>query len=138
MSTTLDVYEYLLSQYAAALGAATDVVLKTTKGYPAWGKPDAYVPCVAFEVGPWQPGENRVGQKLARAARGYRGWLFARDEVELCAFCDALVEWHKDHGALVVGAQRVECSLLKMDRWEPEAMVQQEAHSEVFMLQAVW
>ena len=103
---TLAVYEYLLSQYGSELAVAT------VKGYPSWGRPEAVTPCVALEFMQWIPGHARIGQQMAVGVRGYRGWLFARHEPELCTMVDGLLDWHMDHGAFEVAAQSVGCWLL--------------------------
>lgn len=131
-SMTLDVYEYLLSQYGSALAVAT------VKGYPSWGKPEVVLPCVALEFMAWQPGHARVGQLMGTGVRGYRGWLFARHEPELCAMVDALLNWHMDHGAFEIAARGVGSGLLEVKRWEPETMTQWETHGVAFLVQATW
>lgn len=138
-SITLGVFEHLLAEYGAILTTACGVTVTTSQGYPVWGKPEFKAPCVALAMGPWQPDKNRTGAVFATGATGYRGWLFARHEPELCEMKDALVEWHKlNGGAFEIAARRIATALLKIERHDPEADVLPEFHAADFFLQAIW
>lgn len=130
----LEVYEYLLAAYAAALGVAS------SKGYPAWGRGAAITPCVALELAEFTPEHARIGQQLVTCNIGYRGWLFARHEPELCAMLDELLTWHKQHGTFDIAAQRVACSLLIAKRHDvdPNIASQQEQHAVTFLIKTAW
>lgn len=138
MTMTLAVFEQLLADYAGVLTVAAGCTVTPSQGYPVWGRPGLTNPCVALESYGWQPGANRTGQRQALAAKGYRGWLFARSEPELCALEDALVTYHREHNALVVATRRVDCSLLEIKRYEPELTMLEEAHADAFLVQVTW
>lgn len=128
----LEVYQALLDSYGSALAVAT------LKAYPTWGKPDMALPCVALELAAVQPGHEGLGRVSATSSVGYRGCAYAANEVELCRLVDALIDWHRTHGAFEVAARRVACKLLEMKRHEPGADALPEQHAMDFLVQAVF
>lgn len=130
----LEVYEHLLAAYAAALGIAS------TKGYPTWGRGAAITPCVALELAEVAPEHARIGQKQATSSVGYRGWIFASHEPELCTLTETFVAWCKDHGASEITARRVAHTLEIIKRHDVDSNIapQQEQHAVTFLIKAVW
>lgn len=129
----LDIYEYLLATYGTAIGATT------SKGFPTWARPELSLPLVALELTGLVPGIGRVGQQYTQTNVGYQGWLFARNEPELCAMLDALRLWHKNTGsAFEIAAQRVACSLQKAQRHEPLTDAIKEAHAVTFVVEVAF
>ena len=129
----LEIYEYLLAQYA------THLAVTTVKGYPDWARPDLVPPLVALEYIGSEPTTARIGGQMAASGVSYQGWLFARNEPELLRLTDLLYAWHAtDGGAFDIAARRVVCKLQKDERYISEAGVQKESHAIVFLTQVAF
>ena len=129
----LEIYEHLLSSYAAELSALT------SKGFPTWARPELTPPLVALEIAGTQPYADRTGQLVAQVNAGYRGWLFARNEPELARMLDLLWAWHKTDGsAFEIAARRVACKLRETQRHDPLISVEKEAHAHVFVVEVAY
>lgn len=129
----LEIYEYLLTTYG------TELAVSTTKGFPDWARPVLAPPLVALELAGLQPREGRIGQAVAKRAVGYRGWLFARNEPELCHLLDDLDTWHSGDGsAFEIAARRVVCKLQDVQRHDPLTSAEKEGHAVVFVVEVAY
>jgi hypothetical protein len=128
----LETYEYLLTAWATAINATSSM------GFPTWARPEMVLPCVALELTTGQAGIERIGQRQAQFMFGLRGWLFARQEPELCTLLDGLITWHRTHGAFEIAARRVACALLEFQRHVPDTNNEKEQHAVTFLVQVVW
>lgn len=129
----LEIYEYLLSQYAAQLGVAT------VNGNPVWARPDLEAPCIGLEIMGYLPGEGRTGQRSAVVNLGYQGWLFARNEPELAHLLDDLIEWHTHDGqAFEIAARRVACKLQESKRFGSETELEIDSHAQMFVVEVAY
>lgn len=129
----LEVFESILTAYK------TELSVTTSKGYPNWARPDLVTPCAALEFAGFQPYKDRIGQTISTSSITFRGWLFARDEPQLCAMVDALIEWHRTDGsAFEAAARRVACMLQALERHDPLTSNINETHAVTFLLQVVY
>lgn len=125
-----EIYDYLLAAYG------TQLAVTTVKGYADWARPELTPPVVALEYIGSEPTVGRIGGQIAMQGISYQGWLFARNEPELCRLTDLLYTWHAtDGGAFEVAGRRVACKLQKDERFVSEAGVQKEAHAITFLVQ---
>lgn len=129
----LESYEYLLATYG------TQLSVTTSKGFPTWARPELTLPLVALELMGSQPRLGRTGQQISQISVGFRGWLFARNEPELCRLLDLLWAWHRTDGsAFEIAAQRVACLLQEVQRHEPLINVEKEAHAITFVIEIAY
>jgi len=123
--TTKQIFETLIDALETAL------LLNVIKGYPSWGRHELTLPVAALELASWTPEiPNRIGQRHGRQQIGFRLWLFARHEPELCELLDRLAAWCAGTACIKIDDQRIDIGVAEGQRYEgSEQPVQQEQHA---------
>jgi len=123
-----EIYEQLLQYYAQALRCLS------IKGYPTWQRQTAQLPCLALELFRCELARSRIGQRFTVGQIIMRGWIFARNEAELCELVEEFINLHKA-GMLDLTPQPRECNLLQLERLlAPAQATEYEQHVFAFLL----
>lgn len=125
--------------YSFLVIRATSALAKTVvRGFPRWANPTVVPPLAALEYTTLAPAGNRIGQKNARHALGFRLYVFADNEPALGQMLDRVMALEQVIAVSTVAGKKVDFALTDGQRYQNQSGTQEEDHGFSFGVTAFY